>query len=140
MDNLKKNQTLLHAKTKKECKCEICDKEFKNIYGLKRHFDVVHKFEKDHQCNICQKKFMLDSQLTSHLKIVHENKKHHKCNSGSKSFSLPGNINSVHNIQKDFSRHIEVYLYSAKLNHTSRKPQNSPLMAVTSSFQVSTTG
>ena len=42
--------------------------------------------------------------------------------------------------QKSFSRHIELYLYNAKLNQTSRKPQNSPLVAVTSSFQVSSTG
>ena len=33
-----------------------------------------------------------------------------------------------------FSRHIEVYLYNAKLNQTSRKPQNSSLVTVTSSF------
>ena len=33
-----------------------------------------------------------------------------------------------------FSRHIELYLYNAKLNQTSRKPQNSPLVTVTSSF------
>ena len=39
-----------------------------------------------------------------------------------------------------FSRHIEVYLYNAKLNQTSRKPQNSPLVTATSGFQVSSTG
>ena len=38
-----------------------------------------------------------------------------------------------------FSRHIELYLYNAKLNQTSRKPQNSPLVTVSSSFQVSST-
>ena len=36
--------------------------------------------------------------------------------------------------EKYFSRHIELYLYNAKLNQTSRKPQNSPLVTVTSSF------
>ena len=36
--------------------------------------------------------------------------------------------------KKSFSRHIELYLYNAKLNQASRKPQNSPLVTVTSSF------
>ena len=35
-----------------------------------------------------------------------------------------------------FSRHIEVYLYNAKLNQTSRKPKISPQIAVTAGFQV----
>ena len=36
----------------------------------------------------------------------------------------------------DFSRHIEVYLYNAKLNQTSRKPKISPQIAVIAGFQV----
>ena len=35
---------------------------------------------------------------------------------------------------KAFSRHIEVFLYNAKLNQTSRKPIKSPPKAVKSSF------
>ena len=34
-----------------------------------------------------------------------------------------------------FSRHIEVYLYNAKLNQTSRKPKISPQIAVIAGFQ-----
>ena len=36
---------------------------------------------------------------------------------------------------KTFSRQIELYLYSTKLNQTSRKPKNSPQKAVKFSFQ-----
>ena len=89
MDTLKilsqQNQILLEEKNK-IYKCEICDKEFKNINGLRKHFNIVHNFVKEHQCNICQKVFMIHSQLTSHVKIGHENKKHHKCDSCLKSF------------------------------------------------------
>ena len=38
--------------------------------------------------------------------------------------------------QNTFSRHIEVYLYNAKLNHASRKPKISPQIAVIAGFQV----
>ena len=37
---------------------------------------------------------------------------------------------------KIFSRHIEVSLYNAKLNQTSRKPKISPQIAVIAGFQV----
>ena len=59
MDNTKtirKNQIAV--------KCEICDKQFKNVYNLNNHFNVVHNnLEKEHQCNICQKKFNIQLQL-----------------------------------------------------------------------------
>ena len=44
-------------------KCEICDTEFKNNNGLRRHFNIVHKLLKEHQCNICQNAFKLQCQL-----------------------------------------------------------------------------
>ena len=58
MDNKKKlrrNQISLDERSNIH-KCEICDKEFKNNDGLKKHINVVHNFEKEHQCVICQKK------------------------------------------------------------------------------------
>ena len=51
MDNSKKfvlNQIPLTHK------CEICYKDFKNIRGLKNHFNTVHDLEKEYKCNICQ--------------------------------------------------------------------------------------
>ena len=72
MNNLKKfdeNQILF--------KCEICDKEFKNSNGLKRHFKFVHRLEKEYQCNICQNVYKLKDQLTLHVRSVHDNKKYH---------------------------------------------------------------
>ena len=39
-----------------------------------------------------------------------------------------------------FSRHIELYLYNAKLNQASRKPQNPPLATVKTCFRISSTG
>ena len=63
-------------------KCEICDKEFKNNNGLKKHFNNIHgNSEKEHQCNICQKLFDIQSQLTNHVKNVHANRRHYKCDS-----------------------------------------------------------
>ena len=53
-------------------RCEICDKEFKNKYGLRQHFKNVHNFLKEHQCNVCQKVFNSQGQLTLHMKIGHE--------------------------------------------------------------------
>ena len=48
--------------------CEICDEEFKTNNGLKKHFNITHKFEKeDPQCNICQKVFKIQSKLTMHI-------------------------------------------------------------------------
>ena len=61
------------------CKCEICDKEFKTVNGLKSHFNITHNLEKILQCNICQKVFNTQSQLTLHTKCVHKDKKNHKC-------------------------------------------------------------
>ena len=86
-------------------KCEICDKEFKNNNGLRRHFNIVHNCVKEHQCNVCQKVFKIHSELSLHLKNVHERKKQHKCDSCGKTFLQAGNlkthINSVHNGQLD---------------------------------------
>ena len=62
-------------------KCEICDNEFKNNSGLKKHFHIVHNLETEIQCNICQKVFNIQRQLTLHVKFVHENKKQRKCDS-----------------------------------------------------------
>ena len=67
-------------------KCEICDKEFKNNQGLKKHFNIIHNLEKKHQCNICQKVFKFHSELILHVKIAHENKKHFKCDLCEKAF------------------------------------------------------
>ena len=77
---------------KKKYKCEICENEFKDNNGLKKHFNFVHNFVKgrEHKCNICQKVFKLHCNLTSHVKIAHENKKHHKCDSCGKSFAQAG--------------------------------------------------
>ena len=102
-EKTKQNQMTLHEKTKITFKCEICDKEFKNNNGLKKHFNVVHNFVKEHQCNICQKVYKIQSQLTIHVKISHDIKKHHECDLCEKSFSrawiLKQHINSIHNAQ-----------------------------------------
>ena len=88
-------------------KCDICDKEFKTNYGLKKHFNITHNLEKEYQCNICQKVFKIQSQLTVHMK-VHETKKKQKCESCDscgkafyQSWILKRHIDSVHNGQKD---------------------------------------
>ena len=99
MDNSKKilqNQIPL--------KCEICDKVFKTINGLKTHFIIIHDLEQEFQCNIWQKIFYIQKQLISHVKIVLGNK-NHNCDLCGKAFSELGNlmkhINVVHNGQKD---------------------------------------
>ena len=51
-------------------KCEICDKEFRDIKGLKNHLNLVHKLMGEHQCNICQSVFKLQKQLNSHVKMT----------------------------------------------------------------------
>ena len=49
-------------------KCEICEKEFKNTSGLKKHFNNTHDLKKnEYNCNICQKVFNFQSRLTKHM-------------------------------------------------------------------------
>ena len=42
MDNSKKNE-----QNQIPIKCEICDKEFKKNYGLKRHFNTTHNLKEN---------------------------------------------------------------------------------------------
>lgn len=74
-----KKDILLHKETHKfeNFECQICNKTFSRIGGLRRHKKLNHSDIEDiHKCIVCQKSFKLSYQLKYHLEnahIVYEN-------------------------------------------------------------------
>ena len=52
MNNLNELKQNANVHNEQDYKCEICDKEFENNDGLKKHVKVVHNFVDENQCNI----------------------------------------------------------------------------------------
>ena len=79
MNNLNELKQNANVHNEQDYKCEICDKEFENNDGLKKHVKVVHNFVDENQCNICQKVFKIQSQLTKHMEISHQKSDQNQC-------------------------------------------------------------
>ena len=59
--------------------CDICEKRFTSINGLRSHFKSIHEKIKDIECLICEKRFTDKSILNSHISNIHEKKNFTKC-------------------------------------------------------------
>lgn len=101
-------------------KCNICHREFPDIYNLRDH-SIVHSNEKRYICSFCGKAFCRSTNLNTHM-VVHTGKREHECTVCGKLFALRSNLNAhrrVHTGEKPCKCHIEgcrrAYMYKIDL-------------------------
>mgnify|MGYP002051256855 CR=1 FL=1 len=76
--------------------CSICDIDFQQESGLKRHFDKCHS-ENSVQCPSCDKSFSQKYTLDKHIQSAHELKKCSLCDASfKKAIGLKRHITTVH--------------------------------------------
>lgn len=92
-------------------KCNICDKNFKNVKDMKEHQEIHSK--KKFECELCKKKFSRKKYLNQHLN-VHNGTLYH-CSICEREFNNKSNLNkhcALH-YEKTFRCH-----YCNKMFHT----------------------
>lgn len=78
-DNRNKKLLLKKSKkSKKNYKCDICEKSYSYKDGLKKHKINVHVNNRHYECNLCYKIFTTQQQLNYHMKW-HDNPNIYKC-------------------------------------------------------------
>jgi uncharacterized Zn-finger protein len=87
----------LQAKRKRYT-CDVCEKDFKSVKGLKCHMALSMHAE-PYACTVCEKKFDQLEQLQSHMRSVHI----HKCSVCKKTFNQ-----SDHLEKHIMARHMDV--------------------------------
>ena len=70
-------------------KCDICNKEFYTLGGLRTHKRVVHE-KKQKLCNLCGKETI---SLIQHLKNFHSDDRSHKCSDCEMAFKTLPHLN-----------------------------------------------
>lgn len=58
--------------------CELCSKEVKTVYSLRRHMKI-HSGQRPHVCDICDRSFIESGNLRKHIRM-HRKEKKHQCN------------------------------------------------------------
>lgn len=64
-------------------RCDICEKEYRNIYDLTRHQKNIHSGT---DCDLCDKTFLSKKLLNDHKHMEHSKEKVHICNKCTRSF------------------------------------------------------
>lgn len=81
-------------------KCPICQKEFKVLGSLKRHYRSHINF-KPYICDICGKRFTLNQYLIEHRR-THTGERPYRCHVCGKSFAQTGtlyhHVRNVHQV------------------------------------------
>ena len=75
---------------KKNFKCKLCEKSFRNAQNLKRH-ERIH--DKKLECKVCNKKYAQREELIRHQKHFHEDLKTETCGICGKKFADKTNLN-----------------------------------------------
>ena len=75
---------------KKNFKCKLCEKSFRNAQNLKRH-ERIH--DKKLECKVCDKKYAHKKELIRHQKHFHEDLKTETCEICGKKFADKTNLN-----------------------------------------------
>jgi len=93
----------------KSHKCEYCEREFKNIYGLKGHIARQHPIPEDmkYKCDHCDKTFAMEYFCKIHMKIQSTEKrfKCHKCDGAFKTNAqLQNHILFKHRYDEDVQK------------------------------------
>ena len=106
-------EPLAKKKSKRNHKCDQCDRWFNRSNDLTRHMDRVHfdplaeKKKPDgpnaHKCEICSQSFKRFQSLKRHTQTVHEGLKDYKCEVCEKAFTsnstLKNHIETFHYVQ-----------------------------------------
>uniref|UniRef100_A0A7S0BI92 C2H2-type domain-containing protein n=1 Tax=Rhodosorus marinus TaxID=101924 RepID=A0A7S0BI92_9RHOD len=78
-DQVAKKRRLANPKDGSSLVCELCSKEFKRKYDLRRHITTVHEKVRKFGCNMCDLRFLQRAHLTEHISCVHERRKSNFC-------------------------------------------------------------
>ena len=119
----KEHKNSIHDRIRNH-KCELCEKDFYNIFHLKGHLknvhDVVKEDEKseDFKCLSCKKIFKYKSSLNLHIKTLHMKIKNYKCEVCDETFSQKHHLNghqiAIHNKGQEFKYDLCQKVYSRK--------------------------
>lgn len=74
-------------KSKKEYKCEICDKQFQGLNDLRKHLRI-HSDERPYPCSQCDKKFRQAGCLKNHVASQHGTDEEFVCTFCNKAFPI----------------------------------------------------
>ena len=100
--NLKKHILAVHRNyhnSKKDYRCDSCDKTFSTKANLMKHIKVIHQ-SAQFNCHLCSKVFIYKHLLIKHISAVHYNIRDYKCESCDTGFknrsNLQRHISTVH--------------------------------------------
>lgn len=72
-DSLNKHVQLMHGTSDQrmatDYTCHICSNDFKSLYSLKSHIDIVHKKIASFECEVCNKNYPRRSNLKRHMRL-----------------------------------------------------------------------
>ncbi|XP_026490654.2 zinc finger protein 62 homolog [Vanessa tameamea] len=114
-----------------DCKCDLCDKVFKNRQNLYQHRVLHTERSRNFACHVCGKMYYTKGSLSAHMR-THEESRRYKCDHCPRAFHAKGNLIShlsLHSGLKPFiceqcgkSFRAKRHLISHSIIHTDLRP------------------
>ena len=76
-----------HRPQEKKLKCDLCNKSYLDMTGLKHHNETKHGAIHNHKCELCKGIFSSYSALSGHKRIAHIEENQSKCSDCEKIFT-----------------------------------------------------
>lgn len=94
-----RRHSIVHSADRPFC-CDECDKSFKTKAALKRH-SIIHTGECPFECSTCKRKFNQISNLRKHL-VIHNNNCPYYCNICGKGFNQLSNMKKHSAVHREY--------------------------------------
>ncbi|XP_045457742.1 zinc finger protein 724-like [Melitaea cinxia] len=128
---ISKNVKVVNDEKQSNCKCDLCDKVFKNRQNLYQHRVLHTERSRNFACHVCGKMYYTKGSLSAHMR-THEEAKPYKCDHCPRAFHAKGNLIShlsLHSGLKPFiceqcgkSFRVKRHLISHSIVHTDLRP------------------
>lgn len=128
---ISKNVKVVTDEKQSNCKCDLCDKVFKNRQNLYQHRVLHTERSRNFACHVCGKMYYTKGSLSAHMR-THEEAKPYKCDHCPRAFHAKGNLIShlsLHSGLKPFiceqcgkSFRVKRHLISHSIVHTDLRP------------------